>query len=122
MMISKKYFFIAFLALATSFSAFSQEKTSKKIKDLISQKRSFYQKNKNTSVFIIQLYNGNEKKAYTVKNEFESTFSGYKTIMSYKLPEWKVQVGYFYTRLEADIALNKIKKKFEGAIVLEDKI
>ncbi len=42
--------------------------------------------------------------------------------MSYKLPEWKVQVGYFHTRLEADIALNKIKKKFEGAIVLEDKI
>lgn len=122
MIYSKKYLFVSLFIIASITSIFSQENSQKEIQKLISKKRSFYQNNKNTSVFIIQLYNGNEKKAYATKNEFESTFSDYKTIISYKLPEWKVQVGYFYTRLEADIALNKIKKHFESAIVLEDKI
>ena len=41
-----------------------------------------------------------------------------KPKMSYELPEWKVKVGRFNTKLEADRALNKIKEKFSGAIVI----
>ncbi len=119
---SKKYFFTILFTLGVSFFVFSQKNSSKEIQNLISKKRSFYKNNKSTSVFIIQLYNGSEKKAYATKSKFESIFNKYKTIISYKLPEWKIQVGYFYTRLEADVALNKIKKHFESAIVLEDKI
>ncbi len=122
MVYSKKYLFVIAFILISAASAFSQESSQREIKKLIYQKRSFYKNHKNTSIFIIQLYNGNEKRAYATKSKFESIFNNYKTIISYKLPEWKVQVGYFYTRLEADIALNRIKKHFEGAIVLEDKI
>ncbi len=122
MLNSKKYLFVTLIGFAMSFSAFAQDNTPKEIKELIARKRTFYKTHKNTSVFIIQLYNGNEKKAYTVKNKFQEIFPQYKTIVSYKLPEWKIQAGYFYNRLEADIALNKIKKHFEGAIVLESKI
>ncbi len=122
MIYSKKYLFVSLFIIASITSAFSQENNQKEIQKLISKKRSFYQNHKNTSVFIIQLYNGSEKRAYATKSKFEGIFNNYKTIISYKLPEWKVQVGYFYTRLEADIALNKIKKHFESAIVLESKI
>lgn len=110
------------LASFLCISAFSQNNTSKKIEELISKKRTYHKEHKSTPVFIIQLYNGNEQKAYAIKNKFVKLYSNYKAIITYKLPEWKVQAGYFYTKLEADVALNNIKKHFNSAIVLEDKI
>ena len=45
--------------------------------------------------------------------------------MKYKTPEWKVLVGEFKTRIEADRTLNTIKHKFGGArvtrIILKNK-
>ncbi|MCH2034713.1 MAG: SPOR domain-containing protein [Tenacibaculum sp.] len=38
--------------------------------------------------------------------------------LKYEAPEWKVQVGKYYSKIEADRALNKIKEKFSGAIVI----
>jgi hypothetical protein len=43
-------------------------------------------------------------------------------VLSYESPEWKVRVGNYKTRLEADRALLKFKEKFTGAIVFETSI
>jgi sporulation related protein len=115
----KKILFIAFLLCITN--TYSQSE-NEKINNLIEQKRSFNQQNKNSIVYKIQLYNGVEAEAYKIKHNFEIAFPIYKTKIIYKTPEWKTQVGNFNTRLEADKVLNIIKKKFLGAIVLEDKI
>lgn len=96
---------------------------SEKIHTLIEQKRNFNKNNKNSIVFKIQLYNGNETEAYKVKRNFDLEFPEYKTVIdASKQPDWKTQVGYFKTRLEADQVLTIIRKKFAGAIVLKDKI
>ena len=90
---------------------------------MIEQKRNFNKNNKNSIVFKIQLYNGNETEAYKVKRNFDLEFPEYKTVIdASKQPDWKTQVGYFKTRLEADQVLTIIRKKFAGAIVLKDKI
>ena len=108
--------------LFCSLHTFAQSE-SQKIHTLIEQKRDFNKNNKNSIVFKIQLYNGNETEAYKVKRNFDLEYPEYKTVIdASKQPDWKTQVGYFKTRLEADRVLNIISKKFEGAIVLKDKI
>jgi len=107
--------------LITSGVAFAQNEADK-IEDLVSKKRSYNQQNKNTVVFKIQLYNGTESEAYKIRSNFRSAFPEFKTTIIYKQPEWKTQVGNFETKLEADRVLLLIKKKFSGAIVLEDLI
>ena len=57
------------------------------------------------------------------RQNFDLEFPEYKTVIdASKQPDWKTQVGYFKTRLEADRVLTIISEKFVGAIVLKDKI
>ena len=95
---------------------------SAQIDSLIVNKRAYNKVTKNSVVYKIQLYNGNETDAYKTKQHFEKIFSEYDVKILYKSPEWKTQVGDFKTRLEADRVLLTIKQKFAGAIVLQDKI
>lgn len=111
-------FFAVFLSITNSYS----QSENGKINTLIEQKKTFNKTNKNTIVFKIQIYNGNETQAYAIKRSFETDFPEYRTKIIYKTPEWKTHVGNFRTRLEADRALNAIKLKYAGAIVLEEKI
>ena len=111
-------FFVTFLSSNTLFAQSENEK----INTLIEQKKAFNKTNKNIMVFKIQLYNGNETQAYAVKRNFESDFPEFRTKIIYKTPEWKTHAGNFRTRLEADRALNLVKLKYAGAIVLEEKI
>lgn len=111
-------FFTVFLSTNNVFSQSENEK----INTLIEQKKAFNKTNKNILVFKIQLYNGNETQAYAVKRNFEADFPEYRTKIIYKTPEWKTHAGNFRTRLEADRALNIVKIKYAGAIVLEEKI
>ncbi|MFB9271208.1 MULTISPECIES: SPOR domain-containing protein [Flavobacteriaceae] len=117
----KKHIGLLLTLLITSGFAFAQNEADK-IEDLISQKRSYNQQNKNTIVYKIQLYNGVETEAYKIESNFKSVFPEYKTNIIYKQPEWKTQVGNFETKLEADRVLLLIKEEFSGAIVLEDLI
>ncbi len=119
---SKKIFFTTFLALILGIGNIYSQSESEKINTVIEQKRDFNKKNKNSIVYKIQLFNGNETEAYKIKLNFDVAYPEYTTKIIYKTPEWKTQVGNFRTRLEADKVLNIIKRKFNGAIVLEDRI
>lgn len=120
--LSKKLSFVLFFTFFLGITNLFSQSESEKIDDLIEQKKAFNKNNKNSIVYKIQLYNGNESEAYTIERNFNSSFPEYETHVIYKSPEWKTQVGNFNTRLEADKILNIIKIKFAGAIVLEDKI
>ena len=108
-------FFVGFL---TSQSIYSQSKKSDStlINELISKKRSF---NKEFGYgFRIQLYNGLETEAKKTKTKFKIDFPEIKTYLLYRQPEWKIQVGFYKTKLEADRALLDLKRKYGSAIVI----
>ncbi|MFA5298404.1 MAG: SPOR domain-containing protein [Lutibacter sp.] len=111
-------FLVIFLSITNSFSQTENEK----IANLIEQKKAFNKTNKSIVVYKIQIYNGNETQAYAVQRSFEVDFPEYRSKIKYDTPEFKVRLGNFRTRLEADRALNTIKLKYPGAIVLEEKI
>jgi hypothetical protein len=120
--LSKKIILVTVLTLLFSFTNGYSQSENEQINTLIEQKTAFNKTHKNSFVYKIQLYNGNETEAYKIKQNFEAEFPEYSTKMVYNAPEWKMQVGDFKTRLDADKVLLIIKEKFAAAIVLEDKI
>jgi sporulation related protein len=127
--IKKKHLLsICFIALFT-FSNFAQQKegelkieSSARIDKVIAQKKQYNKSLKTIRGYKIQLFYGNEKESYKIKNEFKQIFPEIPTIIIFSSPQWKVQVGNFKTRLEADRALVDIKKKYPSAIILATEI
>jgi hypothetical protein len=106
---------LIFFSVQLSFSQ-EQKTENQLIKELIEKKREF---NKEFGYgFRIQLYNGFEVDAKKTRARFRVNFPNISTYLVYRQPEWKVQVGTYKTKLEADRALLAIKKKFNAAIVV----
>ena len=106
---------VVFLTTKPSFSQ-SEKSDNTLINELISKKRSF---NKEFSYgFRIQLYNGIETVARKTMMKFNYDFPEIKTHLIYRQPEWKIQVGFYNTMLEADRALLNFKRKYKSAIVI----
>ena len=106
---------VVFLTTKPSFSQ-SEKSDNTLINELISKKRSF---NKEFSYgFRIQLYNGIETIARKTMRKFNYDFPEIKTHLIYRQPEWKIQVGFYNTMLEADRALLNFKRKYKSAIVI----
>jgi hypothetical protein len=91
--------------------------SSTEIDEMISQKKDYNKSLGTIKGFKIQLFYGNEKDAYDVKDEFKAIFPKISTKIIFSSPEWKVQVGNYKTRLEADNALVEIKIDFPNAII-----
>ena len=89
---------------------------NKDIISLIEKKRAYNKQN--GSGYRIQLYNGLERRARILRNRFRIEYPDVYTKLTYKAPEWKIQVGNYKTRLHADRALNKIREKISSAIVV----
>ena len=108
-------FFVGFLTSQSTYSQ-SMKSDSTLINELISKKRNF---NKEFGYgFRIQLYNGFETEAKITEAKFKINFPEITTYLLYRQPEWKIQVGYYKTKLEADRALLDLKRKYGSAIVI----
>lgn len=118
MKLNRIFYVLIFCFLAGSFTAKAQDFTNdnKKIESMLAKKREY---NKRYGYgFRIQLYNGLEKRAKSLRGRFRVEFPTIYTKLRYDAPEWKIQVGNYKTRLDADKALVKISEKFSGAIVV----
>ncbi|MCF6294284.1 MAG: SPOR domain-containing protein [Flavobacteriaceae bacterium] len=90
----------------------------KQIDRLLSLKKEI---NSTESNYKIQIYNGNRSGAEEARLEFEKSFSDWSTKIKYETPNYKIWIGNFKTRLEADRALLKVKKKFGSAFIFKPK-
>ncbi len=118
--IMKKVFFTVLLTVIFSFSqriaAQYQEKENKLIERFINKKREFNRKY--GYGFRIQLFNGSEVTAKGIRARFNSEYPDVKTYLSYRQPEWIIQIGHFKTRLEADRMLLALKERYRSAIIV----
>jgi len=111
-------FLFLFLILGTHNIAAQNNanKSSAQIKRLINKKRAF---NKTYGYgYRIQIYYGDETKARSVLNKFQLAFPEVYTKLDYNKPDWKVQVGNYKTKLEADKAVISFSEEFTGLIVI----
>jgi hypothetical protein len=61
-------------------------------------------------------------RARKAKDEFETLFPDISGYITWKAPNFRVRVGDFRNRLEADRALSDIEKEYPNAWVIKDEI
>ncbi len=77
---------------------------------------------KTISVYKIQIFQSNDSfKAQRAKADFLNTFGEWPVSLEFNTPNYKIWVGNFRDRLEADRALKRIKKKYMNAFIFQPK-
>lgn len=71
----------------------------------------------------IQIFSGSDRKeAYSVQSKFQNRFPDTHTYLSYRDPNFKVKVGDFRSRLEAEKMVEEMKPAFGGLFIIPEKI
>ena len=90
-----------------------------KIPHLLELKKGLEKENKLTVGYTIQLYYGELSIANDIIKEYRNNFDSWPASIEYETPNYKVWVGNFYSRLEADHARLEIKETFPSAFILK---
>ena len=90
-----------------------------KISQLLDLKKSLEEENKLAIGYTIQLYYGELSKANSIIKKYRNSFNSWPASIEYETPNYKVWVGSFSTRLEADRARLEIKEKYPAAFILK---
>lgn len=69
--------------------------------------------------FKIQIYSGSRSAAEAAKANFQEAYPQYSSSLEYETPNYKIWIGNFRSRLEADRALVKVKRKFTSAFIFK---
>ena len=122
--IAHKLFTISFLLLFLSEISFAQQATvsineDSKIPKLLELKKSLEKENKLADGFTIQLYYGELNQANSIIRKYRSSYGTWPASIEYETPNYKVWVGSFVTRIEADRALIEVQKSFPSAFILK---
>ncbi|MEM8893569.1 MAG: SPOR domain-containing protein [Bacteroidota bacterium] len=73
--------------------------------------------------FTVQLYSGNNREeANEIKTKVYETFEEYEPEISYIQPNFKVKIGRYFDRLEANKVYTRVKAEFPKAIVIPERI
>lgn len=70
----------------------------------------------------VQIYNGRKNETLKKRSEFLSVFPGIEPYTLYDAPEYKLQVGDFRTRLEAERFLREVVREFGSGFVVKTEI
>lgn len=90
--------------------------------DAINTLLEFKKDIKTVDTFKIQIYSGNSSfVAEKIKSEFRQSYSEWPTEMVFQTPNYKIWVGNFRDRLEADRALLRVKKNYMNAFIFQPK-
>jgi len=122
-LLNKYTVLIGIICMISSVNLFAQKEgsvniqSSENIRQIIAKKRAYNKNLRKVKGYKIQLFYGNEQGAYKVRDEFSSTFPDTDIEIRFFSPEWKVWVGSYKTKLEADYALKEIKEAQFNAFV-----
>ena len=67
----------------------------------------------------IQIYNGNSESSKKALIDFKREFKNYDATIIFSTPAYKVIVGNFKTRIEAERNLNLVRKKYPNSILIK---
>ena len=123
---------LLYLTLFLSLCGFAQNSGSitvrqdNRIESLIDKQQRLYAIDSTMSGFRVQIFMevGNDaiEHAETVKKEFKYAFPGIPVYLSYGQPYYRLRVGDFRTRVEAEKCLRKIRGRYTNAFVTADDI
>lgn len=94
-------------------------KKDKNLDTLLELKLALEVENNLINGYTIQLQNGDINKVKQKRKEYEQTKAAWPATIEYENPNFKLWVGNFETRIEADRALLQLSKNFPSAFILK---
>lgn len=75
------------------------------------------------SGFRVQIFSSTDRKtAYAEQTKFKARYPTIRSYISYAEPYYKLRVGDFRTRLEAEKLINKLRPNYEGLFIFAEPI
>ena len=90
-----------------------------KFEQLLNEKRKINSSITVNDRYKIQIYNGDSETAKKTLGEFKRTFKNLDGTIVFSTPTYKVWVGNFKTRIEAERNLIDLKKRFPKALLIK---
>jgi hypothetical protein len=76
-----------------------------------------------SSGFRVQIFSGSDRKeAYKAEAKFQEKYPDLRTYLTYQSPNFKVHVGDFRSRLEAEKMMDGLRPWFTGLFIIAEKI
>ncbi|MEG1025640.1 SPOR domain-containing protein [Flavobacterium plurextorum] len=120
---SKKVFLtLAMLTLALNINAQDQNLTvnqDPKFEQLLNEKRKFNTSISTNDSYRIQIFSGKSEEAKKTLSDFKREYSNIDGTIIFNTPNYKVIVGSFKSRIEAERNLADIKKKYKNVFLLK---
>ena len=120
----KKIIFSLLIALLVQINVKAQNLNStliqdNKISNILDEKRKINSKITINDTYKIQIYHGNAEGAKKILSDFNSHFNAQDAAIIFVTPNYKVWVGSYKSRIEANKALNEIRKIFDRALIIK---
>lgn len=93
--------------------------TESKIKNILLEKQKINTALISKERYKIQIFNGDFEKSKKVIYQFKEDFNDIDATIVFKTPNYKVYVGSFKTRMEAERNLVEIKKKYKNVLLIK---
>lgn len=90
-----------------------------KFEQLLSEKRKLNSSITVNNLYKIQIFNGSSDESKKVLIQFKRENKSLDATIVFSTPAYKVWVGNFKTRIEAERNLNTMKKKYPNAIIIK---
>ena len=121
---TRKLTFLAIFLLAlNSKKIYAQESNvtvnqDPKLEQLLAEKRKINSSLTITDRYKIQIYSGESEAAKKTLGDFRKEFKNYDGTIVFNTPVYKVWIGNFKTRIEAERNLSILKKKYPNALLI----
>ncbi|MDC8005820.1 SPOR domain-containing protein [Aureisphaera galaxeae] len=121
-----KYLFFTLFAVVFSFSTLAQTATvtvnqDEKIPELLELKKDMEKDNELSDGYTIQIYSGSLRGANATISKYRNKYAQWPASIEYETPNYKVWVGNYNSRIQADRALLEIHRNFPNALKLPRK-
>jgi hypothetical protein len=122
--IIKNIFFYSVLLSILSTNAKAQDRKltvtqDSKFEQLLNEKRKINPSLTVNERYKIQVFSGDSDKAKKILNDCKLNFSDLDGTIVFNTPNYKVWVGNFRTRIEAERNLIEIRRKYENAYLIK---
>lgn len=120
----KKIFLSSFLLLALAPKIKAQEQNisvsqDPKFEQLLNEKRKINASLTVNDSYKIQIYSGGSENAKKILTDFKQEFKDIDATIVFNTPNYKVWIGSFKTRIEAERTLADIKDRYKNVLLIK---
>jgi hypothetical protein len=119
----KAFFYAVTLCLTTSYINAQDRNITvsqdPKFEQLLNEKRKTNVSNAVNDRYKVQIFSGDSEKAKKTLSEFKQEFNNLDGTIVFSTPNYKVLVGNFKTRIEAERNLIEIRKKYKNVLLIK---